>query len=74
MDAGWTRPAGGVGMRSMRERAAEIGGDVTLSPGRERGTILSARLPGRPLDARRGSDMTEPSEDEGETGAKPIRC
>jgi signal transduction histidine kinase len=36
---------GGVGMRAMRERAAEIGGDVTIGPGRERGTVLSARLP-----------------------------
>jgi signal transduction histidine kinase len=41
VDAG----GGGVGMRSMRERAAEIGGDVTIGPGPERGTILSARLP-----------------------------
>lgn len=41
VDAG----GGGVGMRSMRERAAEIGGDVTIGPGRERGTVLSARLP-----------------------------
>ncbi|MFF5263399.1 histidine kinase [Actinomadura viridis] len=35
----------GVGMCSMRERAAEIGGSCTVGPGPEGGTVVSARLP-----------------------------
>jgi signal transduction histidine kinase len=35
----------GVGLRAMRERAVEIGGDVVIVPGPERGTQLWARLP-----------------------------
>lgn len=36
---------GGVGMRSMRERAAEVGGDLTIERAVPRGTRLGARLP-----------------------------
>ena len=35
----------GVGMRSMKERAAEVGGDVTIDSERGTGTVLLARLP-----------------------------
>jgi signal transduction histidine kinase len=35
----------GVGLRAMRERAAEIGGDVTIESGPQGGTHLAARLP-----------------------------
>ncbi|MEW2352753.1 histidine kinase [Spirillospora sp. NPDC029432] len=35
----------GVGMSSMRERAAEIGGSCTVEPGPEGGTVVRARLP-----------------------------
>jgi signal transduction histidine kinase len=40
--------AAGVGLRSMRERADEIGGTVSISSAPEGGTIVHARLP---LDA-----------------------
>jgi signal transduction histidine kinase len=36
---------GGVGTRAMRERAAEVGGDVVIEPAGTGGTVLSARLP-----------------------------
>jgi signal transduction histidine kinase len=42
---GFTPTAAGVGLRAMRERAAEIGGDVTIETGPDGGTHLSARLP-----------------------------
>ncbi len=42
---GYTPAAAGVGLRAMRERAAEIGGDVTIGAGPDGGTQLSARLP-----------------------------
>jgi signal transduction histidine kinase len=34
-----------VGMRSMRERAEEIGGNIQIESGQNRGTRVSARLP-----------------------------
>ena len=36
---------GGVGVRSMRERAAELGGTLTVQAGETGGTCLTARLP-----------------------------
>jgi len=42
---GFQRGPAGVGVRAMRERAAEVGGDVTISAGVGRGTHVSARLP-----------------------------
>ncbi|WP_019633969.1 sensor histidine kinase [Actinomadura atramentaria] len=39
------RPRSGVGMTSMRERAAELGGSCTIGPGPGGGTLVSARLP-----------------------------
>jgi two-component system, NarL family, sensor kinase len=35
----------GVGLGSMRERAAELGGTCTIAPGRQGGTRVVARLP-----------------------------
>ncbi|MFG2086704.1 MULTISPECIES: histidine kinase [unclassified Spirillospora] len=35
----------GIGMSSMRERAAELGGSCTVSPGPKGGTLVRARLP-----------------------------
>ncbi|MDL4818091.1 sensor histidine kinase [Actinomadura opuntiae] len=35
----------GIGMSSMRERAAEIGGSCTVGPGPKGGTLVRARLP-----------------------------
>jgi signal transduction histidine kinase len=35
----------GVGLRSMRERAAEVGGDVMITDGETGGTRVLARLP-----------------------------
>jgi signal transduction histidine kinase len=35
----------GVGVRSMRERAAEVGGDCVIEPGPDGGTRVRARLP-----------------------------
>jgi two-component system NarL family sensor kinase len=39
------RSANGVGLAAMRERAAELGGIVTLGPRRPHGTHLHVRLP-----------------------------
>jgi two-component system, NarL family, sensor kinase len=36
---------GGTGLESMRERAAEVGGEVWLAPGQPRGTVVRAELP-----------------------------
>ncbi|MDL4771424.1 MULTISPECIES: sensor histidine kinase [Thermomonosporaceae] len=47
-DDGVGVPAGvrsGIGMSSMRERAAELGGSCTVGPGPEGGTLVRARLP-----------------------------
>jgi two-component system NarL family sensor kinase len=35
----------GIGMRSMAERAEDLGGWVHVAPGTERGTVVEARLP-----------------------------
>ena len=35
----------GVGLRSMRERAEELGGTLTIEPGPEGGTRVAAILP-----------------------------
>jgi signal transduction histidine kinase len=39
------RSGNGVGLAAMRERAAELGGTVTLGPHRPHGTHLHVRLP-----------------------------
>jgi signal transduction histidine kinase len=47
-DAGAGLPPGfraGVGLRSMRERAAELGGECVLNPRDPHGTVVRARLP-----------------------------
>jgi signal transduction histidine kinase len=38
-------PAPGVGLRSIRERAAELGGRVELAPGPSGGLAIEVRLP-----------------------------
>ena len=43
----------GVGTRSMRERAAEVGGDVMIGAAEDRGTRVVARLPVMVLGASR---------------------
>jgi signal transduction histidine kinase len=37
----------GVGLTSMRERAAELGGDLRIESGLDRGTVIHAELPNR---------------------------
>ena len=39
------RVRSGIGMASMRERAAELGGSCTVGPGPDGGTVVRARLP-----------------------------
>lgn len=43
----------GIGLRSMRDRAGEVGGTVTVRPGRAAGTKLSAAFP---LESLRGNE------------------
>jgi signal transduction histidine kinase len=48
VDDGWGIAPGapaGVGLRSMRERAEELGGSLTVAPGGDGGTVVSAWLP-----------------------------
>ncbi|RFS85622.1 sensor histidine kinase [Actinomadura spongiicola] len=40
-----SRVRSGIGMSSMRERAAELGGSCTVGPGPQGGTLVRARLP-----------------------------
>ncbi|TDB98969.1 sensor histidine kinase [Actinomadura sp. 7K534] len=40
-----TRVRSGIGMSSMRERAAELGGSCTVGPGPKGGTLVRAKLP-----------------------------
>ncbi|HET9649975.1 MAG TPA: histidine kinase [Microlunatus sp.] len=40
----------GVGLTSMRERAAELGGTLTVAAGVPHGTVITAELPYRSLD------------------------
>ncbi|GAA4079275.1 sensor histidine kinase [Actinomadura miaoliensis] len=40
-----SEPRSGVGMTSMRERAAELGGSCTVGPGPDGGTLVRAWLP-----------------------------
>jgi two-component system NarL family sensor kinase len=51
-DAGAGLPPGfraGVGLRSMRERAAELGGECELNPREPHGTVVRASLPLEPV-------------------------
>jgi signal transduction histidine kinase len=49
----------GVGLQSMRERAAELGGSCTVRPAESGGTMVEAVLPlsGRGRSATRGADQ-----------------
>jgi signal transduction histidine kinase len=44
------QPSGGVGLGSMRERCAELGGKCTITPARPNGTRVYARIPLGPGD------------------------
>jgi signal transduction histidine kinase len=53
-DAGTGLPPGfraGVGLRSMRERASELGGECVLNPRDPHGTVVRASLPLEPVPA-----------------------
>jgi signal transduction histidine kinase len=41
----------GVGLSSMRERAAELGGTLTIATGTSGGTVVTAALPYAPVDS-----------------------
>jgi signal transduction histidine kinase len=47
----------GVGTRSMVERAAEIGGELVIEPGRPQGTVIRASLPLGPAEALRDTSQ-----------------
>lgn len=53
------RPGTGVGIGSMTERAAELGGRVTITPAAGGGTRVHAVLPARP-DGRQDDDGPDP--------------
>jgi two-component system NarL family sensor kinase len=40
-------PSDGIGLRSMQDRAAELGGSFLVSPRSPTGTLIQVRLPGR---------------------------
>jgi len=46
----------GVGLTSMRERAAELGGTLVVAAGVPHGTVITAVLPYRSLDRRPSQD------------------
>jgi len=47
---------GGIGLTSMRERATELGGTLTVAAAPEGGTCVSARIPGGRYHERRDAD------------------
>jgi signal transduction histidine kinase len=48
---GFSARAGGIGLQTMKERAAEIGGACQISPAARGGTVVTARLPRQPAEA-----------------------
>jgi signal transduction histidine kinase len=54
-DPAGRRPAGGLGIPGMRERAELLGGTLTAGPGPDGGFIVSVQLPVRPLAGQKGS-------------------
>jgi signal transduction histidine kinase len=69
-------PAGGYGMRGVRERAALCGGDAAWAPGVKGGTTVRVVLPHEPADQPAAEQAT--GQDErgraGTTGAAPNRA
>jgi signal transduction histidine kinase len=65
--------AEGVGLASMRERAAELGGSCTVEPRAGGGTAVRARLPlhPAPVDPAGPAEPTVPAEPEEDRGAHP---